>query len=296
MAEQVVKCVDHLTVLASPAEPLFAALTGELLLPVAWALNTNPFYTSGGVHLGNLNLEIRQTRTTPHPAHLYGIAFESAAFEESLPALEKRGIPHTPPHPFTLFDDQGWQMTAWRSVYLGGLLGSTLLSRIFFAASQRISEDAWERLSLPTRANRRFIRPLIFDRIFSHGVVSTVAYNPAWKAYNIRQGAVYGGLELERVCELVIGVKNLEDARRRWANLLPAWPELSAGMWQSPEGLNLRLVEAPQDGFRGMVWQVKSLNRAAQFLHKRGLLGHEKEKHISIDPGRMAGLDVQLVQ
>src|SRR5690554_5248415 len=99
MMEPVVKCVDRVTVRVSPPDALYETFTQTLLLPPAWPLNTNPFFTSGGVSLGNLNLEIMQVRRQPRAARLSGIAFALSPLADSLPALEERGIPHTPPQP-----------------------------------------------------------------------------------------------------------------------------------------------------------------------------------------------------
>src|SRR5690242_20951046 len=101
MQEQaIVRRVDHLVVRVNPAEPLFKILTQQLLLPQAWPVTTNPFYTSGAVHLSNLNLELMQIGESQQSAHLYGIAFELEPYEISLPLLNNRNIPHTPPMPF----------------------------------------------------------------------------------------------------------------------------------------------------------------------------------------------------
>lgn len=307
----VVKCVDHLTVRASPARPLFDALINDLGLPMAWPLNTNPFYTSGGVSLGNINLEIMQVHSQPHPARLYGIAFELLPFEESLPILEARRIPHTPPLPFFLVDEQGWQVTAWNSIFLGGFFDDGPLASLFFALARRAAPDTWERGTLPTEFNRRFGRPFVFDRVFRGAMAQAVSYNPVWRASNIQEVAipvtggaaveqmpVSAGLEVLRTFEVTMSTRSPERAMRRWDALLRPHPRLAAGTWLLPEGLHLHLLKTKEgyEGLRRVILQVASLNRAAQFLHKRGMLGEEKNGMIRIKSDRLQGLDLRLVQ
>jgi hypothetical protein len=312
-AETIVKCVDHLTVRALAARPLFNALVNDLGLPQAWPLTTNPFYTSGGVSLGNINLEVMEAQA--HPARLYGIAFELTPFEESLPILDERRIPHTPPLPFYVLDDQGWQVTAWTTVFLGGLFHDGPLASMFFALSRRAAPDTWERGTLPTSFNRRFGQPFVFDRVFHTGMVQAVAYNPVWRAANIQQvqaipvtGAagshapgdvpVSAGLEVLRVFELSVSTRSPERAMRRWDMLLRPHPRLAAGTWLLPEGLHLHLLKTKNgpEGLRRIILQVASLNRAAHFLHRRGMLGEEKNGMIRILSDKLQGLDIRLVQ
>jgi hypothetical protein len=296
MKEPVVKCVDHLTVRVSPPEPLFDTFTQNLLLTQAWPLNTNPFYTSGGVHLGNLNLQIMQVQHEPQPARLYGIAFDLLPFDESLPALQERGVPHTPPQPFYIVDEQGWQVTAWTNVYLGGLLGSGALANLFFALASRAPHETWERGAMPTSFNRRFGRPFVFDRVYRTGMTYGVSYNPAWRAANIASQATQSGLELLKVYEVTIGVRDLNAARKSWKALLNPYPERAPGVWVMPDGLHIHLVETNRVSLLRMIWQVTSVNRAAQFLYKRDMLGAEKDGMLTIEDSKIGGLDIRLVQ
>ena len=196
MTNEIVRRVDRVMVRAHDPDNLFNILTQQLLLRSAWPLATNPFYTSGGVHLGNLNLEIIQVGQT-HRAQLYGIAFELASFENSLPELERRGIPHTPPQPFLQVDDQGWQVITHTNVYLGGLLDRHPASRLFFNLSRVAPSRTWERATLPTTFNRRYSLPFLYDNVYRQGMVVGVQHNPAWYKFNIREEKEYAGLELK---------------------------------------------------------------------------------------------------
>jgi hypothetical protein len=294
--EAPVSKVDRLVIRVDDPQPLFHTFTRQMLLPQAWPVTTNPFFTSGGIHLGNLNLEILSAGKGHHPTRLFGIAFQLAPYEHSLPVLEQRGIPHTPPQPFYQVDDQGWQVTAWTNVILGGLLGDTPLSRLFINLSHHAPEKTWENGSLPTPLNRRFGLPFLLDRVFHRGMTYAVDYNPAWYALHIHEEPLSAGLEVKGVYEVCIGAQNFVRAHRCWQALLQPHPEIHPGIWQLPGDLHLRLVPAAYDGLRGMTIQVQSLNRALQFLNKRDLITSEKNGSARISRKKMHGLDIHLVQ
>jgi hypothetical protein len=295
-AEALVKKVDRVVVRAQDPQALLYTFTQLLLLPQAWSLSTNPFFSSAGVHLGNLNLEILHAGSTSPAARLFGLAFCLAPFEHSLPALEERGIPHTPPQPFFMVDDQGWQVTSWTSVYLGGLLGETPASRLFFNLSQRAPGEAWEKGTLPTPLNRRFGLPFLLNRVYPRGITYAIEYNPAWYAQNIHDDPAHSGLDVKGVYEICIGSTNFARARSCWQALLQPYAEIHPGIWQLPGDLHLRLVPAAQDGIRGMTLQVHSLNRAVQFLNRREMLGNQKQGSARIHPRKVHGLDIHLIQ
>jgi hypothetical protein len=97
-----VKQLDHLIVRADDPQPLFKLLSETLQLPVAWPLRSYPSFTSGGVALGNLYLEILScapqsdsSRNSPD-ARFAAVAFEVGSLRESLKELDRRRIPHGP--------------------------------------------------------------------------------------------------------------------------------------------------------------------------------------------------------
>ncbi len=296
---RIIKRLDHVTVRVNNPEPLFSMLVDQLLLPRAWPITSYPLFTHAGVHLGNANLEILQIGQRPHAtraARLYGLVFEMEPHELSLPELDRRGIQHTPPTPFYVYDEQGWQTTAWTSVILGGLIRSSTMERTFVNVSQRLSTEGWERTAHPTQFNRRFRTPFLYDRIFRRWMVSGIQYNPAWYAANIQEEPTRAGLEVTGLHEVAVGTSSFPTAYQSWKNLLADHEEVVKGIWRLESGVHVRLLQHNNDGLLGMTWQVESLNRAAQFLHKRGMFGKERNKAISIAPRAIFGLHVRLVQ
>lgn len=294
--QSLVRRINQLIVRISNPEPLFSVLTQQLLLPQAWPVTTNPFYSSCGVYLGNTNLEIMQFGQADYFARLYGLGFELLPFETSIPLLEERSIPHTPPMPFYLVDEQGWQVTAWTYVFLGGLIGNSATSRLFFTLSKSALKESWESGSLPKPINRRFGLPFIYNNVYPSGMTYAIHYNQAWRAKQIKQENDHTGLDVQSVYEVTVGVRNLEKAYACWKSLLAPYKEIKRGIWELPDGMHIRLVKHQSNGLRRMVWQVSSLNRAMQFLHKRGMVGKERDGMPTIDAKKIQGLDIRLVQ
>ncbi|NLG97781.1 MAG: hypothetical protein GX491_10505 [Chloroflexi bacterium] len=298
----IVKGVDRLLVRTTAVEPLFQLFTQRLLLPEAWPITTYPLLINGGVQLGNLSLELFQMRSEPRAAPsgprawYYGIGLQMEPFSDALQKLDERGIQHSSPIPFFVFDDEGWQVTAWSSIYLGGLLGDSLLARLFFTLSKRAPQAYWEKRSLVARLNRRFGLPFLYNRVFTNGVILSIDQNPIWRKMNAHQSPNPAGLEVKRVAEISVGVRSLPKACARWKALLDPYPEINEADWQLPSGLHIRLYQQPKDQLIGMTLQVQSLNRAAQFLHRCGLLKEQPSGVIAIDPEQVQGLNIVLMQ
>ncbi len=127
MDQPVVKCLDQVIVRAPKIEPLMGLFSQKLGLPFAWQTSHNPFFSSAGIHLGNMHLSFLSfphARQVTNP-QFYGLAFELYQTDRALIELTQRGIPHTPPQPFLQPDDTGWLTTLWTVIYLGGLVTLT---------------------------------------------------------------------------------------------------------------------------------------------------------------------------
>jgi hypothetical protein len=60
------------------------------------------------------------------------------------------------------------------------------------------------------------------------------------------------------------------------------------------DGPYVRLVSADQNGLRGLVVDVVSLDRARAFLTENDMLGTSAETTITIDPTVVGGISLQL--
>lgn len=296
-APALVSRVDHLTIRIDEAryDQLFAVFREIFGLPVAWPVAERypdqPLgFKSGGIAAGNINLEIfRAGALAPSQAQLYSIALELARpVEQSVQALEARGIAHLPPLavPQDVFGETGG---LWTLVILGDLLDADL-SRF---------------PPLPRGTPGQSVLALRFDQVLRQGMVFLCAYNTAIydpgterKKKQAEQQTRDGGpLGFVEVHEVVVGATNLPAAYAHWYSLLMPWPVSPAPVrWRLAEGPAIRLVPAAHDAVLALVWKVTSLDQAADFLSERGMLGSCSAQHITVDPARLLGLEIHLVE
>ncbi len=199
-----VRKVDHFYIPYENAETVFSFLTQVLALPVAWPYKDYGSISSGGVGLGNVNLEILRSSTlvdsfvAHRPARIQGIAFEPEPVdEEFLADLDSRGIVHSPPSPF--------------ECTLGSFTG-LLFTTVFFA--DFISESA-----------AAFVCQYHLPEITNQG------------ARRAALDAVGGGvLGIESCKEFIIGSPDTEAAASRWQRLFDPIKPRQFGEWQIGEG------------------------------------------------------------
>lgn len=231
--KRAVRRVDHFYVPLHNAADGFAFLSETLRLPVVWPFTDYGVFASGGVHLGNTNLEIiKSTDAFLHgvalrPARVRGIAFETDldVDHEFGAELDERGIPHTPPTPLT---PPGADGPAWTNVGFGNWLsisGSFACKYHFIGVEQ----------------SRRQLR----------------------KAFDEVDG---GTLGLDHVEELVFGAPDLEAAVSYWQNVLDPESPAEPGLWRLGDGPAIRLVEADDDGVQQLVLRVRSAEQALAAL------------------------------
>jgi hypothetical protein len=99
----IVRQIDHVLLTSSKANELFELLTETLQLPAVWPLSNYGSFGSGGVALGNVNLEIIKRPAAAAGAAsggFVGLALEPESLRSSLAELDARGISHGAPAPF----------------------------------------------------------------------------------------------------------------------------------------------------------------------------------------------------
>src|SRR5262245_49076856 len=139
-AEAIIRQIDHVYVPLDDAKTAFVFLTESLKLPEAWPYADYGFFGSGGVSLGNVNLEALQRNDLPggtpqHPARITGIAFEPAVeVDEVMRVLDSRGIAHTPPMPYV---PPGREDPFWTNVGFDVTEGTFVCKYHFDVAARR---------------------------------------------------------------------------------------------------------------------------------------------------------------
>jgi len=262
MPDAAVTKVDHVFVPVPDPAPLFELFTGPLGLPVAWPIHDYGLFRSGGVCLGNANiefvsgdLELFPFFAPTEPLTVRGIAFEPAA--AAVQRLDERGLPHTDPFPF---EGRGHSHDGqlWTNVFLENMLG---LAAIAFTCEWHAEE------SLRGDGAR--------------AALSAMAGGP---------------LGVTRLAEVTLGFVDHDAAMDRWSRLLaPAEPDRH-GAFRIGDGPAIRIKPAPLEGVAGIWLEVESLERARAALSSMDMLGPMRASGIGLDYARTGGLDVWLTE
>jgi catechol 2,3-dioxygenase-like lactoylglutathione lyase family enzyme len=267
-APQPIRQIDHIMIRTDAPGELYAFFTEVLQLPVAWPLmSPRPGVTTGGVALGNVNVEaIRVPGQKDKAPRLVGFAFEPSALDECLAELGRRGITYGERWPLVSVGPDGSRNIQWTNVTL----------------RQFSDSDG------PADATMH-----IFLSEYSPTYVDVEQRRARLRKELTESGG--GPLGVVAVKEMIIGVTDLEAARRLWQKLLDPVPASPPDVWQVGEGPGIHLVPAQENTIRTMVISVASLPPAKAFLRSRGLLGSESEEAVAIDPSKIGGLDIRLV-
>ncbi|HVF44144.1 MAG TPA: hypothetical protein VM936_14065 [Pyrinomonadaceae bacterium] len=308
----VVKQLDHVVARVDDPRAVFSLFTEALGLPVAWPLASYPAFESGGVALGNLYLEIMQCgprREASGRGRLCAVAFESPGIERAVGELKRRGVPHTPVAPYVERGGGGARTRIWSNVVLGRLAGRDplldamiMMSRLPGAA--RMSDagaGGWfNRLQLDAlmRRNPVFLVEYHYENFGERPFWAEFGDHDNKRAQDLaRLRASEGGaLGLERVREIVVGVREFDSARALWSKLYAPAPEVSEGVWEIDDGPALRLVESDSNSIQSLALSVSSLERAETRLRESGMIGTVTGDELTINPAKLEGILVRLVQ
>jgi hypothetical protein len=228
MTEAIVRRFDHVYVPLADPERAFVHLTETLQLPVAWPFSDHGAFASGGVSLGNLNLEVLRAGenfvygSLLTPARIRGIAVEPVSADDAfLAELDRRGLPHSPPMPFT---PPGAAGPTWTNIGIGVMTGTTsgafACKYHFDVAAPRAAAEA---------------------------------------ELDARDG---GALGLIRAAELVLGAPDTDEAIDRWQRLLDPLEPVEDGHWTFPDGgPDLRVLPSSEEGCERLVLALRHAGR-----------------------------------
>ena len=105
-----------------------------------------------------------------------------------------------------------------------------------------------------------------------------------------------GPLGVTGVKEMIVGATHVKVALNLWERLLAPRRTVEPGFWRVDDGPGIRLVQARENRLQAIVISVASLSRAKAFLQENGLLGSVSEGGLTIDPSKLEGLDIRLVE
>ena len=264
-----IRHIDHIMIRTGDPRELYGFFAETLRLPIAWPM-TSPRagVMTGGVGFGNVNVEAIQFpgQTDARP-RLLGLAFEPSALDDSLIELKKRGLTSGERRPLVAPGPDGSRRTLWTNVTL------------------REFSDS----DSPADATIH-----IFLSEYSPAYVDVDERRARLQRQLIDSGG--GPLGVRGVKEVVIGAVDVAAARRLWQKLLDPTPPVTSNVWPIGTGPAVRLVRANENRLQALLIRVASLERAKTFLRDRQLLGAEGAEHVSIDPSKVGGLDLRLVE
>ena len=265
-----IRRIDHIMIRADDPAKVYAFFTEVLQLPVAWPLmSPREGVATGGVGFGNVNVEAIRfpgQKAQPASAQLLGFGFEPSPLPAALAELDRRGITYGAPRPLIATGQDGSKNTLWTNVTL----------RQFSDAE---AADATMH---------------VFLSEYSPTYVDVEQRRERLRAQLTESGG--GPLGVEDVKEVIVGVSDLKAARSLWQRLLDPAPASGSSTWQVGDGPAIRLVQSKDDMTQGLVIRVKSLQRAKAFLRENGLLGADSEEGATIDPSKIHGLSIRVVE
>jgi hypothetical protein len=313
---QIVKQLDHIIVRVDDPQPLFKFLSETLQFPIAWPLRSYPSFTSGGITLGNLYLEILSCAPQPssssksaQAARFVAIAFEAGSLTESVGELRRRKIPHGPVVPYVEIDSSGKKTKLYANVILGKMLGGSfwidsmiLMGRL--PGSSAMANPGAGGALVRWGLSKVMSGNLVFLVEYAYGEFTNLPHWSEFRTHEEKRAADKatlvshegGVLGIEFVKEIVAGVKDFEETQKRWGKLLGSNAETAPGLWEIADGPVAHLVSATENVIQSLVLKVSSLKKAETFLSENGILGAPKGGRITIAPEKIFGLDVSLAE
>jgi len=253
----VVRQVDHVLVECRDPQKIYSFFADTLQLPIAWPMNQNQNYASGGIGTGDVNIELfsyvgkASTATT----HFYGIAFEPYPLSDALHRLQFLSIRYDKPVPVTASLPNGSTGIAWTTVALP-TLSKPAMSIFLYEYSPSFLKVDVRRKQMGNR--------LMLNR--------------------------GGPLGINGVDEIVIGSTDLKKDLAAWKLMFGNLS--SAGRISPINGPPIRIAADTVDQVREITFRVESLAKARNFLVKSKLLGSASGSKLYIIPSKLQGLRI----
>jgi hypothetical protein len=258
-----IRQVDHVIIFAENPNPIVAFLRDTLGLAEAWPISTFGTFRSGGVSLGNLNVEVLQVpvgrASNQLPARLGGIAFEPEPLIEAVAALKQGSIPVGQPSsagPYALPPDDS---VAWTTAALPSLSSPALT--VFLCEYSRLDIRAFRARMVASLSERQHAR-----------------------------------LGMCGAYELVVGTGGDSSYLAAWARLIEPHHSGQPLMLKFRNGPRVVVDPNLPRGLRRLVISVSSLSRAAEYLADKGISSRRTAGEIEIARDRAYGLDIRLTE
>lgn len=301
--------LDHLIVRVDDPKPLFQLLTTTFQLPIAWPLRTYPAFTSGGVTLGNLYLELLSCGSYSRDARFVAIAYEAEDLENAVNELETRRIPHGPIGPYVEVGPDGKKTKLYSNVILGKLLGrnfwiDTMIRMGRLPGSSAMANPGTGGAMVKWGMDKVMRGNLVFLVEYAYENFTDLSHWSEFESHEDKRAADLaalaarqgGTLGINGVKEIVAGVKDPAGTQRRWSEFLALNAKEPPGILSIADGPAIRLVQANKNAIQSLVLNVSSLKTAGTFLTECGMIGEINGAYLTIAPEKIYGLDVRLVE
>ena len=253
-AAPVVKKVDHLVINSEDPKKLFELMTGTLGLPVAWPFTEYPGFATGGVQVGNVNIEVLHfgpaSNAAEPKAFLYGIVLEPYPLAQSVPDLAKRGAGPGEPE-VQMTEVGGAQVPAWTNVTLEKLCGPAY-------------------------------------------TVYLCEYTPEMKErLSSRQASgALGLLGITGVESVVIAATDAPGLQKAWSAAMAPSRMTAPGVLTLGSGPAIRVVSGAEDALDSLVFTVDSVTAAEEACNRAGVPVSLSEGKLTIGPNYIQGLRI----
>lgn len=255
--QPVVKKIDHVAIGSGQPGALFATFTKTLGLPQAWPFVSYPGFATGGVFMGNVNVETLQVSQVGAGNSLfYGIVLDPYPLAQSVPAMQARGGQPSAPQ-VQYREIGGTQVKFWTNVTLKSLCAGSYI--VYLCEYTALAKKA-------LTAGTAGLKPPL------------------------------GKVGLQSVREMVITARDPQATVQQWQQVLAPLGMTSDGALAIGSGPAVHVIKGTRDRISGMIWQVASLSNAKTFLKQKGMLGTATANSVKIAPAAVQGLDITLVQ
>jgi hypothetical protein len=309
-----IKQLDHLIARVDDAAALHDFFSVTLGLPVSWPVKSYQAFTSGGISLGNIMLEILTVGKNSNSqaagrARFCALAFECDSIEATVEELKRRRLKCSSVVPYIDSASAGGpKVHLWSNAFLDGLIGTDFWTRYIIFSTGMPGYMFWANLLRGSKIeqsgmSRLFGGALVFLVEYEYGNFKNMAMWSDFSSHDEKRAADRealraqrgGGLGLESVREIVVGVRDYEKANQNWKRLFSPAQASAQGLWEVADGPAVRLMLGDKDEIQGLVLKVSDLERAKTFLREKGMLDSTSNDHIRIERARTYGLDIRLV-
>jgi hypothetical protein len=255
---QVVK-VEHFNAQTTHAPDLFELFRSTFKLPVVFDYQEFGNFSSGGIWLGNITLELANYRgITPVNAIFKGIALEPVQHTDTIVRmLDDYGIMHGNPAPARFMVDNV-EKTYWTNIVLKDLTADNI--RVFIC----------------DYTDRSFVN------------------NPKRIAKSVLNEIDGGPLGIMGLKKIVISASNPLKTVNAWTSI-PGAKKAGENHFSFFEGPEIVIEKAEKDAVKEITVQVRSVENATKFLTDNHMLAVENT-NIMIDPEKLFGLRIILQQ